>query len=170
LDDDGNLVVLTDQDRSGWDHPQIAEGAALVQQALRRSAQTGGPGPYQLQAAIAAVHDEAPTAADVDWSEIAALYGELARVAPSPVVELNRAVAVAMAMGPETGLGLVERLAGTALEQHHLFHAARADLLARLGRIEEAAASYHAALEVVATAAERRFLERRLQQLPVRDG
>lgn len=170
LDDAGNLILLTEQDRSRWNHPQIAEGAALVQQALRRSARTGGPGPYQLQAAIAAVHDEAATADDIDWFEIAALYAELVRVAPSPVVELNRAVAVAMARGPEVGLGLLDRLIGTSVEQNHLFHAARADLLARVGRIDEAAGSYRAALALVATTAERRFLEERLRRLHETDG
>jgi RNA polymerase sigma-70 factor (ECF subfamily) len=111
VDGEGDLVLLDDQDRSRWHKEQIAEGAALVERALRRSARSGGPGPYQLQAAIAAVHDEAPTAAHVDWREIAALYGELLRVAPSPVVDLNRAVAVAMADGPEAGLTLLDGLA-----------------------------------------------------------
>jgi RNA polymerase sigma-70 factor (ECF subfamily) len=165
LDDDGNLILLAEQNRGRWNHRQITEGAALVQQALRRSARTGGAGPYQLQAAIAAVHDEAATADDIDWLEIAALYAELARISPSPVVELNRAVAVAMARGPEVGLGLLDRLTGTSIEQNHLFHAARADLLARVGRIDEAADSYRAALALVSTSAERRFLEQRVRQL-----
>jgi RNA polymerase sigma-70 factor (ECF subfamily) len=148
VDGDGDLILLSDQDRSRWDRDEITEGVDLVERALRRSARmAGGPGPYQLQAAIAAVHDEAPTAGDVDWAEIAALYGELARVNPSPVVELNRAVAVAM------------------LDDNHLFHSARADLLARLDRPDEAASAYRRALGLAGTTAERRFLEGRLRLL-----
>jgi RNA polymerase sigma-70 factor (ECF subfamily) len=165
LDARGDIVLLSDQDRALWDHHQIAYGVRLVQQALRRSAATGGPGPYQLQAAIAAVHDEAATAGAVDWQEIAGLYAELARIAPSPIVDLNRAVAVAMADGPSRGLELLDELTDTALDDKHLFHAARADLLARLGRAEEAAGAYRRALDLAATGAERRFLASRLRGL-----
>jgi RNA polymerase sigma-70 factor (ECF subfamily) len=165
VDSAGDMVLLADQDRSLWDHKQIAYGSRLVQQALRRSAGRDGAGPYQIQAAIAAVHDEATTAEVVDWEEIAALYGRLMRVAPSPVVELNRAVAVAMAEGPAHGLALIDGLGSTALADSHLFHAARADLLARLGRRDESAEAYRRALSRAATTAERRFLESRLRVL-----
>ncbi len=165
VDGDGDLVLLGDQDRSRWHHAEIAEGVGLVERSLRRSG-PGRAGPYQLQAAIVAVHDEAPTAAQTDWHEIAALYGELARVAPSPVVELNRAVAIAMADGPGRGLALLERIGSRGpLDDNHLFHAARADLLVRLGRDGDAAAAYRRALALVTTTAERRFLERRLAEL-----
>jgi RNA polymerase sigma-70 factor, ECF subfamily len=166
LDDAGDLVLLDDQDRSRWDHDQIAEGAALLQRALRRAALLGGSGPYQLQAAIAALHDEATSAPDTDWHQISALYGELARRWPSPVVELNRAVAVAMAEGPVSGLAMLDRRSTVGeLGMHHLYHAARADLLARLGRTQEAAHTYRRALELAGTTAERRFLQRRLRAL-----
>jgi RNA polymerase sigma-70 factor (ECF subfamily) len=165
VDANGDLVLLADQDRSLWDHEQIAFGVRLVHQALRRSAAGGGPGPYQLQAAIAAVHDEAATADAVDWREIAALYGELARVAPSPVVELNRAVAVAMADGTAQGLVIIDALGTTYLVDSHLYHSARADLLLRLERTAEAETAYRRALELVATTAERRFIESRLRSL-----
>jgi RNA polymerase sigma-70 factor (ECF subfamily) len=160
LDDDGDLILLADQDRGRWDRNQIDEGAALLEASLRRAGR-GRAGPYQLQAAIAALHATAPTASDTDWPQIAALYGELARATPGPVVELNRAVAVAMADGPAQGLELLDALAGT-LEGQHLFHAARADLLARLGRIDEAVVAFGRAAELATTAPERRFLERRL--------
>jgi RNA polymerase sigma-70 factor (ECF subfamily) len=161
---DGELVLLEDQDRGRWDRSRIAEGARLVERALRMRR----PGVYQLQAAIAAVHDEAPSPAATDWAEIAALYAELARRAPSPVVELNRAVAVAFVEGPAAGLGLLEGLGRTgALDAYPYFHAARADLLRRLGRRGEAEAAYRRALELVANAAERRFLERRLAEVAV---
>jgi RNA polymerase sigma-70 factor, ECF subfamily len=163
LDDQGDLVLLADQDRSKWDQAQIAEGVALVEQSLRRSALAGGPGPYQLQAAIAAVHDEAATAGLTDWRQIVALYGELSRVAPTPVVGLNHAVAVAMAFGPAQGLAFLEAIPDVlVLHDNHLYHAARADLLARLGQDADAAAAYGTALGLAATTAERRFLERRL--------
>lgn len=165
VDARGDVVLLADQDRTRWDHDQIAYGVRLVHQALRRSAGAGGPGPYQLQAAVAAVHDEAPTPDAVDWHEIAALYREMQRIAPSPVVELNRAVAVAMTEGPARGLAVMDALGGTALVDSHLFHAARADLLARLARTTEAADAYRRALGCVATTAERRFLEARLRRL-----
>src|SRR5438874_13790334 len=143
VDSGGRLVLLADQDRARWDHAQIEEGIALVERALR----CGHPGPYQLQAAIAALHAEARSAEATDWSQIAQLYRALAHVAPSPVVELNRAVAVAMADGPAAGLALVEALAETGeLAGHHLLHATRADLLRRLGRRTEAVSAYQRAL------------------------
>jgi RNA polymerase sigma-70 factor (ECF subfamily) len=157
-DDEGEIVLLEDQDRSRWDHAKIAEGSALVRQALRGSA----PGEYAVQAAIAALHAGAPSAAETDWQEIAALYGVLAGLHPSPVIELNRAVAIAMAEGPESGLALLNRL---ELPGYHLLPAARADLLRRLGRREEAAAAYREALGLVTNEAERRFLERRLAEV-----
>ncbi len=156
----GAIVLLEDQDRSKWNREQIAEGAALVEHALRG----GPPGAYALQAAIAALHAQAPTAAETDWPQIAALYGVLSRVHPSAVVELNRAVAVAMADGLEQGLQLVDRLAGE-LDGYHLFHAARADLLRRLGRTREAAAAYRQALAQAGNEAERAYLFRRLHEV-----
>ncbi len=156
VDAGGGLVLLADQDRSRWDRDLIAEGTGLVERALRR----GRPGPYQVQAAIAAVHAAADRAEDTDWEQIVALYGELQRRAPGPVVALNRAVAVAMARGPAAGLALVDAIEG--LERYHLLHAARADLLDRLGRSAEAAEAYRRALVTVEDPAERRFLEDRL--------
>jgi RNA polymerase sigma-70 factor, ECF subfamily len=159
LDDRGDLVPLEEQDRSRWDTAQITEGETVLDAVLRR----GRPGPYQIQAAIAACHATAPDAADTDWPQIAALYGRLARFTPSPVVELNRAVAVGMADGPAAGLRLVERLAATgALDGYHLLPATRADLLRRLGRTDEAATAYEEALALAPTDAERRYLTRRL--------
>ena len=161
VDDAGDLVLLTDQDRSRWDRSEIEEGTRILDAALRR----GRPGPYQVQAAIAACHATAADPADADWAEIAALYGELARLMPSPVVELNRAVAVAMADGPAAGLELVAALdASGALRDCHLLPATRADLLLRLGRRAEAAASNAEALELAGTDSERRFLTRRLAE------
>ena len=158
----GDLVLLEDQDRSLWIREQIAEGLALAAGAPWLPA----PGAYALQAAIAAEHARARRAADTSWREIARLYAALARVRPSPVVELNRAVAVAMADGPAAGLALVAELeARGELEGYYLLPAARADLLRRLGRLEEAAGSYRRALALVATDPERRFLERRLAQM-----
>lgn len=155
----GELVLLEDQDRSRWDAALIREGTALVEDALR----SRRFGPYTLQAAIAAVHAEAAAPADTDWTQIAGLYDVLLRADPSPVVELNRAVAVAMRDGPEAGLRLVDGLlARGELIDYHLAHAARADLLRRLGRRPEAAAAYRRALELARQAPERRFLERRL--------
>jgi RNA polymerase sigma-70 factor, ECF subfamily len=166
VDEVGDLVLLAQQVRSRWDRAQIAEGVAMVERALRRSAATGGPGPYQLEAAIAALHDEAESSDTTDWRQIAALYGELARISPSPVVELNRGVAIAMADGAERGLERLDALASLeVLDRNHLFHSARADLLARLGRDEEATKAYRRALALVTTTAERRFLERRLRGL-----
>jgi RNA polymerase sigma-70 factor, ECF subfamily len=162
VDDAGEMVPLEEQERTRWDREAIAEGVALLQSALR----LGKPGPYQLQAAIAACHATAPRAADTDWPQIAALYGELAEVVASPVIKLNRAVAVAMAEGPAAGLELVEMLeASGELAGYHLLPATRADLLRRLRRPEEAASAYRDALELVATDAERRYLARRLDEV-----
>jgi RNA polymerase sigma-70 factor, ECF subfamily len=159
----GDLVLLDDQDRSLWNRDQIAEGLALVQRALasRRI------GPYTLQAAIAAVHAEAPTAAATDWSQIVGLYDVLARANPSSVIELNRAAAVAMRDGPAAGLTLIDAiLARGELDDYHLAHSARADLCRRLGRTAEARVSYERALGLTRQEPERRFLERRLRELP----
>jgi RNA polymerase sigma-70 factor (ECF subfamily) len=159
----GDLVLLDDQDRSLWNRDQIAEGVMLAERALssRRF------GLYTLQAAIAAVHAEAPTAAATDWTQIVSLYDVLMRAAPSPVVELNRAVAVAMRDGPSAGLDLIDAiLAGGDLADYHLAHAARADLCRRLGKNAEARASYQQALALARQEPERRFLERRLAELP----
>jgi RNA polymerase sigma-70 factor, ECF subfamily len=161
VDAAGDLVLLTDQDRSLWDRVAIAEGAALVVEALRRSA--GSPGAYQLQAAIAACHATSPTYEATDWGEIAELYRILEARAPSPVVSLNRAVAVAECDGPDAGLTLVDAIEG--LERFHLWHATRADLLRRLGRGRESVAAYRAALDCEPSAAERRFLDGRLAEV-----
>jgi RNA polymerase sigma-70 factor, ECF subfamily len=162
VDDRGDFVALEDQDRSRWDRAAIEEGVRLLEAALRR----GQPGPYQVQAAIAACHGQAAGPAATDWPQIALLYRELARMVPSPVVELNRAVAVAMADGPEAGLRLVEALeASGALAAYHLLPSTRADLLRRLGRRAEAAGAYRQALELPATEAERRYLARRLAEI-----
>jgi RNA polymerase sigma-70 factor (ECF subfamily) len=159
---DGDLVLLEEQDRSAWDAGLIAEGLALADRAL-----AGAPaGPYPLQAAIAAVHAAAPAAAATDWRRIAALYDALAAANPSPVVELNRAVAIAMRDGPAAGLALVDAvLASGVLSGYHLAHAARADLLRRLGRKDEARAAYERALDLAKQEPERRFLSKRLAQL-----
>lgn len=160
---DGELVLLDEQDRSRWDRALIAEGTALVERALtsRRF------GPYSLQAAISAVHAEADSAASTDWPQIVALYDVLLALQPSPVVELNRAVAVAMRDGPEAGLLLVDAiLARGDLVDYHLAHAARADLCRRLGRYADARAAYRTVLELVRQGPERRFIERRLAALP----
>ncbi|MFC4949580.1 RNA polymerase sigma factor [Pseudonocardia sp. GCM10023141] len=157
LDAAGDLVTLEEQDRGRWDRDAIAEGVRLLDGALRRER----AGAYQLQAAIAACHDLAPAAADTDWPEIVRLYGELARLVPSPVVELNRAIAVAMAEGPAAGLVRVDAVAAQ-LPGHHLVPATRADLLRRLGRDAESAAAYREALTLAPTDAERRYLQRRL--------
>jgi RNA polymerase sigma-70 factor, ECF subfamily len=160
LDADGEPVTLEDQDRSRWDQDGIAEGLALLDAALNR----GEPGPYQVQAAIAACHARAGRAADTDWRQIAALYGRLAELVPSPVVRLNRAVAVAMADGPAAGLALVDDL-GDELAGYRMVPATRADLLRRLGRPAESAAAYRAALAMTESDAERRFLSRRLAEV-----
>lgn len=157
----GELVPLEDQDRSRWDASQIKEGVQLLEAALRR----GRPGPYQVQAAIAACHSTAPEAADTDWAQIAALYGQLSRLVPSAVVKLNRAVAVGMRDGPAAGLALVEQLeAAGELAGYHLLPATRADLLRRLGRTDEAAVAYREALELASTDPERHYLTRRLTE------
>ena len=160
LDEAGDLVLLEDQDRGRWNRAQIAEALPLVEEALR------GGGPYALQAAIAAVHCRAARPEDTDWSQIVRLYDRLERLEPSPVVSLNRAAAVAMVDGPGAALSLVDGLAaGGELERYHLLHAARADLLRRLGSLKEAAKSYAHALALVTNDAERRFLERRLREV-----
>jgi RNA polymerase sigma factor (sigma-70 family) len=156
---DGALVPLAEQDRGRWDAEAIREGLALVSDALARTAL----GPYQLQAAIAAVHAEAARAEATDWCQIALLYGQLERALPTPVVTLNRAVAVAMAYGAAEGLALVEPLAGR-LDDYHLLHATRADLLRREGRRDEAAEAYGRALALATNEAERRFLADRLAE------
>lgn len=158
----GELVLLEEQDRSRWHRQQIEEGIALVRRALgmRRL------GPYQLQAAIAAVHAEAPSAAKTDWQEIAALYAELLRLSPSPVVSLNYGVAVAMSEGLEKGLEVIERAGASGdLGQYHLFHAARADILRRLGRRDEATLAYKQALTLTTNLVEQRYLSRRLEEV-----
>jgi RNA polymerase sigma-70 factor (ECF subfamily) len=151
---DGELVLLEDQDRTLWNRERIDEGLRVLDSAFARRS----PGPYQLQAAIAALHTEPTT----DWSQIAGLYAQLTRQTPSPVIELNRAVAVAMAEGPEHGLELMRDL---PLDEYHLYHAARAELLRRLQRVDEAAAAYRRALELAQTEPERRFLSRRLAEV-----
>ena len=160
VDSSGELVLLEDQDRSLWNEKEIDEGRRVLERALsyRR------PGPYELQAAIAAVHAETSDARQTDWRKIAALYTDLVQLDSSPVVALNRAVAVAMAEGPEQGLQLIDMLSG-ALDQYSLLHASRADLLRRLGREREAADSYARALELAPQGSDRRFLERRLEAL-----
>src|SRR5256712_690979 len=161
LDETGDLVVLEEQDRRRWDQQQIAEALPLVEEALRR-----GPGPFALQAAIAALHCQAPRPEDTDWPQIVRLYDVLERLEPSPIVSLNRAVAVAMVEGPRSALALIDALAATGdLDGYHLLHAARADLLRRLGSSADAAASYARALALVTNDSERRFLERRLRQV-----
>jgi RNA polymerase sigma-70 factor (ECF subfamily) len=159
-DELGDLVLLEEQDRARWDHDMIDEGLALLDATLAARR----PGPYQLQAAIASLHAGAPRPEDTDWPQIAAIYGRLVQATPTPVVELNRAVAVAMADGPARGLALVDELEGE-LDGYHLFHAARADLLRRLERREEAAAAYRRALDLVANPNERTYLERRLAEV-----
>ena len=154
----GELVLLADQDRSLWDPALIAEGQDLVRRCLRRNR----PGPYQVQAAINAVHSDAETAANTDWRQIVALYDHLLAVTPSPVVALNRAVAVAEVDGPALALVLVDEL---ALTRHHVFHAVRADLLRRVGRSAEAAEAYGTALSLTGNEPERAFLQRRLSSL-----
>jgi RNA polymerase sigma-70 factor (ECF subfamily) len=161
IDQAGDLVLLEDQDRSRWDQPQIAEALPLVEEALR-----GGPGPFALQAAIAALHCQAARAENTDWPQILRLYDLLEHVQPSPVVSLNRAVAVAMVDGPQTGLALIDVLAATGdLDGYYLLHSARADLLRRTGSSTEAAKSYARALALVANDSERRYLERRLREV-----
>jgi RNA polymerase sigma-70 factor, ECF subfamily len=150
---DGELVLLADQDRGRWDPDLIAEGRAIVRHCLR----LGRPGPYQIQAAINAVHSDAPTASDTDWRQILQLYDQLMALAPSPIVALNRAVAVAEVEGPEAALARVEEL---ELDDYYLFHAIRADLLRRLHRDDDAAPAYEAAIALTENRAQRTFLER----------
>ncbi|WP_194916247.1 RNA polymerase sigma factor [Catenulispora rubra] len=165
LDADGELVTLEHQDRSRWDHDRIEEGTTILERALRRRR----AGPFQIQAAIAACHATAPSVAETDWPQIIGLYDQLRQVLPSPLVDLNRAVAVAMAQGPEAALPEVDALAESGrLDGYHLLHATRADLLRRAGREEEARASLRTALELAPTDAERRLLERRLLEQPSR--
>jgi RNA polymerase sigma-70 factor (ECF subfamily) len=157
----GEVVLLEEQDRLRWNRAQIAEALPLVEEALR-----GGSGPFALQAAIAALHGQAAQADDTDWPQIVQLYDVLLRVQPSPVVELNRAVAVGMVDGPRAALSLVDALAADGeLDRYHLLHAAKGDLLKRLGRHADAAASYERALECVTNEQERRFLQRRADEL-----
>jgi RNA polymerase sigma-70 factor (ECF subfamily) len=165
---DGSLTLLEDQDRGRWDRAEIAEGLALVDRALAAALAGAGPrpGPYLLQAAIAAGHARARRADETDWRAIVGLYDALVAEVPTPVVELNRAVAVAMADGPRAGLVLMDALgAAGALDGYHLFHAARADLLRRVGRRDEAAGAYRRAVDLASNQTERTFLERRLAQV-----
>jgi RNA polymerase sigma-70 factor (ECF subfamily) len=159
----GDIVLLEEQDRTLWNREQIAEGVALVERALS----TRRVGPYTLQAAIAAVHAQAPGAEATDWAQIVALYDVLLGVEPSPVVELNRAVAVAMRDGPQAGLDLIDAILGRGeLDNYHLAHAARAEMCRRLGRNAEARSAYERVLALVRQEPERRFIERRLANLP----
>src|SRR5262245_8934609 len=161
LDEHGDLVVLEEQDRRRWDQGAIAEALPLVEEALRC-----GPGPFAVQAAIAALHCQAARAEDTDWRQIVRLYGVLERLDPSPIVSLNRAVAIAMVAGPRTALTLIDALAPD-LDDYHLLHAARADLLRRLGAASDAAASYERALALVTNDGERRYLRRRLREVSI---
>ena len=161
LDGDGNLVVLEEQDRTLWNRPQIDEALPLVDEALRSD-----PGPFALEAAIGAEHCKAARAGDTNWAQIVKLYDLLAEVMPSPIVSLNRAVAIAMAKGPQAALTLIDEVAESGeLDDYHLLHAARADMLRRLGFYDEAAESYELALRLVTNDSERRFLERRLREM-----
>jgi RNA polymerase sigma-70 factor (ECF subfamily) len=161
LDPAGDIVILEEQDRRRWDQTQIAEALPLVAEAFR-----GGPGPYAVQAAIAALHCQAARAEDTDWPQILRLYDLLENMQPSPIVSLNRAVAVAMVEGPQAALALIDALAAEGdLDEYHLLHAARADLLRRAGSPAAAAASYARALELATNESERRFLERRLKEV-----
>ena len=161
VDDAGDLVVLEEQDRSRWNRQQITEALPLVTDGLR-----GGPGVFAIQAAIAAVHCQAARAEDTDWAQILNLYDMLEQLQPSPIVELNRAVAVAMVQGPRVGLELIDRLAASNdLENYHLLHAARADMLRRLADFPEAEKSYQRALELATNESERRYLQRRLKEV-----
>jgi RNA polymerase sigma-70 factor (ECF subfamily) len=160
---EGELVTLEEQDRSLWDRTEIEQGLALVETALRLQ----NIGPYQLQAAIAALHAHAAAFEQTDWAEIAALYQRLANISPSPVIALNHAAAIAMAEGPERGLTLIDQLGATGdLGEYHLFHAARADLLRRLNRQAEAAEAYTRALDLAHNPVEQQYLRRRLSELP----
>ncbi|MFI5561618.1 RNA polymerase sigma factor [Amycolatopsis japonica] len=158
---EGDVVLLADQDRSRWDRAEIAEAVGLLDRALRH----GNPGPYQLQAAIAVLHAQAPTAGETDWAGIAGLYERLLELSPSPVVALNHAVAVAMATTPADGLALIDDIED--LDRYHLLHAARADLLRRLGRNADAAAAYRRAHALAVKTADRRYLTKRLAELDI---
>jgi RNA polymerase sigma-70 factor (ECF subfamily) len=158
---DGGLVLLADQNRALWDRRSTAEGRTIVRRCLARNS----PGPYQIQAAINAVHSDAPAASATDWRQIVRLYDQLLAMTPSPVVALNRAVAVAEVGGPEAALAVVEALRGPDVEGYYLFHAIRADLLRRVGRTADAAQAYDAAIERTANARERDFLRRSLEAL-----
>lgn len=161
LDEAGELVLLEDQDRSRWNRVQIAEALPLVEEALR-----GGPGQFAVQAAIAAVHCQAARYKETDWPQIVRLYDVLERLQPSPIVSLNRAVAVAMVKGPQSGLRIMDALASNgSLENYHIFHSARAELLRRSGSREDAAKSYSRALELVTNDSERRYLQKRLREV-----
>ncbi len=161
VDEAGDLVLLEEQDRTRWDQQEIAEALPLVDEALRR-----GTGPFGIQAAIVALHCQAPRAQDTDWPQIVRLYDLMDRTRPSPVVSLNRAVAIGMVEGTEAALALIDKLAASGdLDSYHLFHAARADMLRRIGATVEAAKSYTRALERVTNDSERRFLERRLREV-----
>src|SRR5205807_1323876 len=162
LDDSGDVVILEEQDRSRWDRAEIEEALPLVEESFR-----GGLSSFGLQAAIAAVHCQALRSEDTDWPQILRLYDQLERLQPSPIVSLNRAVAVAMVNGPEAGLRIIDSLAAGDLQNYHLLHAARADFLRRLGSREQAAGSYRRALALVSNDSERRFLERRLGEMQV---
>ncbi len=163
-DDAGDIVLLEEQDRGLWDQAQIAEALPLVEEALR-----GGPRPFALQAAIAALHCQAARAEETDWPQIVALYDVLERVEPSPIVSLNRAVAVAMVDGPRAGLALIDAVAGE-LDGYYLLHAAQADLLRRDGSTARAATSYARALELATNESQRRYFERRLRELEPPDA
>jgi RNA polymerase sigma-70 factor (ECF subfamily) len=166
LDEEGDLVVLEEQDRSLWDKRQIAEALPLVEEALRF-----GPSPFALQAAISAEHCRAARPEETDWKQILRFYDLLEQVAPSPIVSLNRAVAIAMSDGPAAALVLIDALAETGeLDDYHLLHAARADLLRRVGSSAEAAKSYTRALALVTNESERRYLERRLREVQQAQG
>jgi RNA polymerase sigma-70 factor (ECF subfamily) len=166
LDAAGEIVLLEEQDRNLWDRRQIAEALPLVDEAIQ-----GGAGPYAIQAAIAALHCQARHSKETDWPQILALYSLLERLQPSPIVSLNRAVAVAMVEGPRQGLALLDALAQEGdLDNYHLFHSARADLLRRAGSPAEAAPAYRRALGLVTAESERRFLERRLSEVLAAEG
>jgi RNA polymerase sigma-70 factor, ECF subfamily len=165
VDENGDLVTLEEQDRTCWDQTQVAEALPLVAESMRRA-----PGPFALQAAIAAEHCRASRAEDTDWAAIVGLYGLLLRIQPSPIVSLNRAVAIAMVEGPQQALSLIDSLAADgALDNYHLLHAARADMYRRIGSKNQASENYKRALELVTNESERRFLERRLGELGTSD-